>query len=269
MTDRLFQALLRYWRQHRGQSQLELALSAGVSARHLSFLESGRAQPSEAMVLRLMAALDVPLRAQNEALRAAGFSARFAESALEALSPAVNWALERMLKQQEPYPLTLLSVDFRILRSNDAMRRVLGPFIAEPARLPEATDMYALVFDPALARPFVQDWPHLARQMLARLHREVLRSGGDERLTALLTRVLAYPDVDAQWRHPDLGVEVDSALSLRLQRDDLQVGFMTTVTTFSVPRMVTLEELRIESYFPLDAATQTVCERLATETPRA
>jgi transcriptional regulator with XRE-family HTH domain len=140
MTSRLFSALLRYWRGRRGLSQLELALEADVSARHVSFLESGRAQPSAAMVLKLFSVLSVPLRDQNQALRAAGLEPHFAEPALDALPPEIDSALTQMMAQHEPYPLTVLSVDARVVRSNRAAQKVFEAFIAEPSALPEPLD---------------------------------------------------------------------------------------------------------------------------------
>jgi len=267
MNDQLFPALLKFWRGRHGQSQLDLALTAGVSARHISFLESGRAAPSVDMVLRLMAALDVPLRHQNEALRAAGFEPRFPEPELGAISSAINWAIERMLQQQEPYPLTLLATDYRIVRRNCAASRLFELFVQEPALAVEPLDMFSLLFDPGLARPFVVEWEQLASKMLARLHREMLHSGGDSRLASLLDRALGFPGVNAQWRRPDFSTSIDSTLEVWLQRGDLRVGFMTTITVFSAPQLVTLEELRIESYFPLDEATRSMCERLAEGRP--
>jgi transcriptional regulator with XRE-family HTH domain len=263
MNDQLFPALLKFWRGRHGLSQLDLALTSGVSARHISFLETGRAKPSVDMVLRLLATLDVPLRHQNEALRAAGFEPRFPEPELGAISPAIDWALERMLQQQEPYPLTLLAADYRIVRRNNAASRLFELFVQEPAMAVEPLDMISLLFDPCLARPFVVEWEQLASKMLARLHREMLHSGGDARLASLFDRALRYPGMSAQWRRPDLSTNIDSTLEVWLQRGDLRVGFMTTITVFSAPRLVTLEELRIESYFPLDEATRNTCERLA------
>ncbi|MEO8151998.1 MAG: helix-turn-helix transcriptional regulator [Rhizobacter sp.] len=263
MSDRLFPALLKYWRSRHGQSQLDLALTAGVSARHISFLESGRAKPSAEMVLRLMSVLDVPLRDQNEALCVAGHAPRFPEPELHAISPEIDWAIERMLTQQEPYPLVVLSPDYRILKRNAAAGRVFECFIADPARRIEPLDMFAWVFDPALARPFVADWPRVAHHMLTRLHREALQNPGDARRSVLLERVMRYPDVKEEWRRPDFGAALGSSLSVCLRRGELAMGFMTTLTTFAEPRLVTLEELRIESYFPLDSATRDTCERLA------
>lgn len=263
MSDRMFSALLQYWRRCRGLSQLDLALAADVSARHVSFLESGRSRPGEAMVERLMAALDVPLRGRNEALLAAGYPARYAEPALHEVDPAVQDAIGRMMAQQEPFPLTVLSAGYDVLRANRATGALFPRFIASPIDLSTPLNMFSLVFDPRLARPFVTGWEGVARRMLARLHRELLRQPGDPTLRALLDRVLAYPGVPAQWQHPDLSEECGSTLELRLRRDDLEVGFLTTVTVFSAPRQVTLDELRLESYFPLDAATTAVCEAFA------
>jgi transcriptional regulator with XRE-family HTH domain len=269
MPESMFPALLKFWRVRKGYSQLELAGVARVSTRHISFLETGRARPSEEMVLRLMDALGVPLRDQNNMLRTADFPPRYAEPKLTELSSGVEWALERMLRQQEPYPLTVLSVDYDIVRSNSAASRVFGEFVAMPSHLSEPLNMYTLLFDPFLVRPFVQDWPLVAAMMVARLHREAFQHSGDERLVRLLDRVLRYPKVPAAWRQPDFSLEMESTMAIRLQRGDLQLGFLTTLTSFSAPLLVTLQELRIESYFPLDASTQAACERIASDQPLA
>jgi len=261
MAPRLFPAQLKYWRGRRGHSQLDLALAAGISARHLAFLESGRSQPSEEMVLRLFATLETPLRDRNEALRAAGFPPRFAEPGLDALPPAIDQAIARMMQQQEPYPLTVLSVDSDIVRSNRAAARLFGRFVLEPPEAP--LNLFSLVFDPRYLRSFLVDWATLARSMVARLHREALARREDDRLFALLDRVLGYPGVPREWQQPDFSAPASPTLTVRLQRDDLALAFLTTVTVFSAPQEVTLEELRIESSFPLDAATVESCERIA------
>lgn len=268
MSTRLFSALLKYWRGQRGLSQLDLALYAGVSARHLSFLESGRAQPSESMALCLLDALDVPLRDRNEALQAAGFEASFPDPTLAAIPPAIDAAIQRMMAMQEPYPLTVISPEANVLRSNRAATTLFTRFVAEPALLEPPLNMFSLVFDPRLLRSFISNWPSVARQMLARLHRESLQRGGDERLGALAQRVLTYPDVPPAWHGPDFTRDVEPVFTIQLRRGDIQLAFFTTLTTFSSPRLVTLEELRIESSFPLDAATRHYCEAQATAAPR-
>lgn len=263
MSDRLFPALLKYWRGRSGLSQLDLALAADVSSRHLSYLETGRARPSEAMVLRLFSTMDVPLRHQNEALVAAGFARRFDEPALAALPAPVQAAIAQMLRRQEPFPMTVLAADYRIVDRNAAADAVFSRIVAEPERLSSAPlDMVALIFDPALARDAIVNWPTAARRMLHRLQRELLRTG-DRRLGVLLGRALAYPGVDPSWRHPDDADRADAVLEVRLQRGDLKLGFLTALTAFTSPGTVSLEELRLESYFPLDDVTREFCSSLA------
>ncbi|MES2934401.1 MAG: helix-turn-helix domain-containing protein [Pseudomonadota bacterium] len=263
MSDQLFCALLKYWRGRRGYSQLDLALAADVSARHISFLESGRAQASADMVLRLMSTMSVPLRDQNHVLRAAGFAARFPDPGLDLIPAAVELAIEQMMRQQAPFPLTVLNADYDIVRCNDAATAVFSHFVAEPDRLTNPLNLFDLIFDPHLSRPFVNNWPIVARHMVARLHREALQYGDDARRWALLERVLQYPAVPASWRQPDFSTESAPTLNIELQRDGLRLGFLTTLTVFSAPQQVTLDELRIESYFPLDDATRRSCEQLA------
>jgi hypothetical protein len=135
--------------------------------------------------------------------------------------------------------------------------------MAEPEPPAQSSDMFDLIFNPLRARPFLVDWPRVAQHMLARLHREVLQNPADARLAKLLDRVMHYPGVVDEWRLPDFGTEAASTLRIELCRGDMKMNFMTTLTTFAAPRMVTLEELRVESYFPLDRGTRQACERIA------
>jgi len=263
MKSRMFPALLKYHRGRRGLSQLELALEADVSPRHLSFLESGRAQPSADMVLRLLTVLAVSLREQNEALSAAGLEPRFAEPGAAELPTEIEAALSQMMAQHEPFPLTVLDVDASVLRANRGAKALFRAFAAEPDALEPQPDLFSLFFDPRLWRPFVQGWEQVAHAMLARLHRDTLLNP-DPRLLALMDRLLSFPGVPSGWRQPDFSAPVGPTATFRLERSALAVGFLVTVTTFSVPRQVTLDELRIESCFPLDAQTRTACERLST-----
>jgi len=127
--------------------------------------------------------------------------------------------------------------------------------------------MFSLMFDPRLLRSFISNWSSVARQMLVRLHRESLQRGGDERLAALAQRVLTLPDVPRAWHTADFTQDVQPVFSIQLRRADVALAFFTTITTFSAPRIVTLEELRIESSFPLDDATRRFCEAAAGATP--
>lgn len=261
--NKLFSALLKYWRGQRGMSQLDLALAADVSSRHVSFLESGRAAPSEDMVLRLMGTLGVPLRDQNEVLRAASFAPRFLEPPLDAMAPSIDFALTRMLAQQEPFPMVVMDLAYGVLRTNGAAQRVFSHFVQTPARLTAPLNLYALVFDPQLARPFIQNWPQVGQHMMARLHREALNRSNDGRLWSLLDTVLAYPDVPPAWRQPDFSTIGEPTFSLVLERGALVMRFFMVVTAFSAPQQITLDELRIESYFPADDATRLACEHLS------
>lgn len=259
MSDGLFAALLKYWRGRRGLSQLDLALAAGVSARHISFLETGRARPSEEMALLLAAVLDVPLRDQNRLLDAGGFAARFSERG--DIPGPVQRAIERIMIRHDPYPLMVLSGGYDVIRTNHGARALFARLLDGRAR-PDVLNPFDLVFDPALLRPFIPRWERLARSMLARLQRETLQRNPDPRLGDLLRRVLAHPGVERAWLRPDFSVPLDPTLTLEFQRDDLSLSFLGTVTVFSAPQEVALEELRIESFFPLDAATASACEQL-------
>jgi hypothetical protein len=138
-------------------------------------------------------------------------------------------------------------------------------FVAEPAALTARPNVFAGLFDPRLARPFVADWERVAHAFLARLHRQTLARPDDAALGALLRSLFEYPGVPESWRQPDFSVPSEPVLTLRLKRGDLEVAFLTTLTVFNAPQNVTLEEIAIESYFPLDEATDRVCRRIAEE----
>lgn len=252
----LFPALLRHWRNARGLSQLDLALAADVSSRHLSFLETGRARPGRELVLRLGATLAIPLRELDELLRAAGYEGAFV-SPPEAppIPPVIDAVIDRMIAAHAPYPLVVVDRGYDLLRASPGASWLVARFTRDPAALGAPPNLVALLFDPRLVRDFVVDWERVARVIVARLHREVLASRGDPALTALLDAVLAYPGVPAAWRHPDFTTPSEPALTLRLRRDELALTFATTITAFSAPGNAAVEELRIESYFPLDDAT--------------
>jgi transcriptional regulator with XRE-family HTH domain len=261
---RLFPALLRHWRGCRGLSQLDLALAADVSARHVSFLETGRAQPSREMALRLGGALNLSLRDQNAMLHAAGFPHEFDEPRLDqGMPPAIEQALARMLRQHEPFPMVVVNRSYDVLRTNDGAQRLLAKMIADPSALTDPPNLFHLLFDPRLGRRAVVDWERTARALLSRLHREALARSGDVQLGALVRSLFEYADVPSSFRQPDFSAPSEPTLVLRLRSDDVELAFLTTLTVFSAPQNVTLDELRIDSYFPLDEVTVRACERLA------
>jgi transcriptional regulator with XRE-family HTH domain len=264
MNERtVFPALLRHWRSRHGLSQLDLAAAADVSARHISFLETGRARPSRDMVLRLAATLNVPLREQNALLNAAGFSDAFLETGLgDAMDPTIRQTLEHMLSHHEPYPLVVMNRHYDLLMSNHGAARLIQKLLGERATS-DPINILKLTFDPSLLQPFIEDWESIARFVLGRLHRELLQNPSDRGLTQLLTNLYAYPSVPAEWRVHDLATPSHAVLPIRFKLEGETLAFLTAVTVFNAPQNVTVEELRIESYYPLDDQTKRACERLA------
>jgi transcriptional regulator with XRE-family HTH domain len=180
--------LLRQWRAHRGLSQLDLSVEAGISARHLSFVETGRAQPSREMVLLLSRALDVPLRDRNELLVAAGYAPIYRQTDLAAPAMAqVRRALDFILRQQEPYPALVLDRHWNVLASNQGTARVQARFL-DPAAVAELGPPNALrlMLHPRGFRPFIENWEPTAASMIQWLHRDVVGGVGDSRTRALL-----------------------------------------------------------------------------------
>jgi transcriptional regulator with XRE-family HTH domain len=257
--------LLRQWRTQRRLSQLDLSLDAGISARHLSFVETGRAQPSREMVLLLSRALDVPLRDRNELLVAAGYAPIYRQTDLAAPAMAqVRRALDFILRQQEPYPALVLDRHWNVLAVNEGTTRVQARFL-DPAAASELGPPNAmrLMFHPRGFRPFIANWEATAASMIQWLHRDVVSGIGDTRTRALLDELLVYPDVPRHWRRLDLDVSTAPFLPIELRRDDLVLKYFTTLTSLGTPHDITLQELRIESFFPADEATEEASRRLA------
>lgn len=257
----VFPALLRYWRGARGLSQLDLAGAASVSAKHISFLETGRANPSQEMVLRLASTLDLPLRDQNALLVSAGFAAVFEESSESEFDPIVQRALDIMMRHHEPFPLVVFDRNYDMVTANEGTHRLLRLLLGDDAAGREKNVM-KLLFDPELLRPFIVDWDRVAGGLLVRLQRELLHKRRDRGLSALISTLCAYPGVPADWRVPDLSAPSLAALDVQFDVHGQRLGFLTTLTVFQAPQNVSLEELRIESYYPLDDATEQLCRAL-------
>lgn len=257
----LFPALLKHWRKKRGLSQLDLSLTADVSARHISFLETGKAKPSRGMVLRLGSALDVPLRDQNALLRAADLEEAFEQPPVQTLLEGpLGRAVQRMMAHHDPFPMIVLDRRYDLLNANRGATWMLERFVQDPTALAPPLNAFHLLFDPRLFRPFVQNWPALAKDLLNRLQREALHNPGDEALVELQDELRTHPDVPQDFMQLDLSRPSAPTFTVNLKRDDLRVQFFGTVTVFSAPQNVTAQELRIESYFPLDEATRETFE---------
>ena len=252
-----FSTKLRWWRQHRGWAQLELAGRAEISQRHLSFLESGRSSPSHDMVLRLATALDLPMRQQNALLLAAGFAPMWRESAIDAPELAgVQRALDFMLAQQEPFPAVAVDRHWNLLKANEGMARLVA-FLLGP--LPPDTDVNladALVA-PDVLRPFLVNWDDVVSYFIRSVEADATADGTDE-TTALLDRLLAYPDVSTVLGTSTTEVDTAPVLPMHFSKDDVSLQLFTTIATLGTPQDVTVQELRIESFFPMDDETETL-----------
>jgi len=256
--------LIQQWRRVRKKSQLLLALQAGVSARHLGFVELGRANPSREMVLLLAGVLDVPLRERNSLLLAAGYAPLYRETGLDA--PAMGHArkaLEMILQHQEPYPAVVMDRHWNILTSNSAAVRLFGQLLALPAGGAPA-NVIRLMFDPGGLRPYVANWEAVAEALVQRIHRETIGGVPDEETVALLEEILSFPGVPKRWRSPDLLAPLPTPyLPVQFRKGDLAMDFFSTVTTLGTPLDVTLQEIRIECFFPATESTEASAQRLA------
>ena len=259
-----FGVLLRQWRSMRHMSQLTLATEAGISTRHLSFLETSRAQPSREMVQLLAGMLDVPFGERNALLVSAGYAPLYGDRPPGApeLEP-VRRALQFILRQQEPYPALVLDGQWNVVMRNAASRRIFELFRAPL----EAVNVMRTVFDPAMLRPFVVNWEQIAECMMHSLHREIAASGSNA-VARLRDELLAYPGVPSTWGTPGTIDGMPPMVSMQLRKGDLSMSFFSMITKLATPRDVALQQLKIECFFPADAITEETARRLASGSPQ-
>jgi transcriptional regulator with XRE-family HTH domain len=246
--------LLRHWRTVRRLSQLALSLEADISMRHLSYIETGRSHPSRDMILRLAEALDVPLRERNSLFLAAGYAPLYRETGLDAPELAdARHAVELMLAHHEPYPAVVLDRHWNMLRANAATSRFMSMF--PDCDVPGAPNAIRLVFHQNGLRRFIENWDELAGSMINEVHRELAAHPGDETVRLLLDELLQYPDVPNRWQVADLERAPTPFLVANYRHGGKSLRFFTTITTFGTPLHVTMQELRIECFFPADEET--------------
>jgi len=253
--------LLREWRAMRKLSQLDLALEAGISARYLSCIESGKSQASREMVSCLADALGMPLRERNALMRAAGFAPQYSETPL--LRPELDRmreAIEFILDHQEPYPAFVVNRRWEVVHANAAAVRV-NNFLMRGRPLRHANLLHQ-VFDPEDFRPVIVNWPEVASRFIGLLHEDIAAAPTDPAPRQLLGEILGYPDVPEDWRRRALESEPAPILNLVFRSDEGELRFFETITTFAGPRDITLDELRIECSFPVDERTAGICARL-------
>jgi len=248
--------LLRDWRKRRHQSQLALALQAGISQRHLSFVESGRAQPSREMLLHLAEELDMPLRERNRLLNAGGFAPVFPERPLtDPALDAARKAIERVLSAHEPYPALAVDRHWTLVAAN----RAVAPFLslASPALLAAPVNVLRLSLHPEGIAPHIANLAQWRAYLLQRLAREYELSG-DSKLGDLLEELRAYPaPARASASRGSSIANADSRVfvPLELETPAGVLSFISTTTVFGTPVDVTVSELALECFFPADALT--------------
>lgn len=245
--------LLRYWRHERGKSQLDLSLDAGISQRHLSFVESGRSTPSRDLLLTLSETLDIPLRERNVLLLASGYAPIYEESSWEVPEmAAVTKAIERVLLQQEPHPALVLDRYWNVIKTNEATPRFFGSFVDLAAR-PRPRNLLDLMFDPAGMRPFVENWEVVAAGLLQRVSRESVGHVVDQKTTELLKKLEKYPGVKTLSTVPRTHGPV---LPITFIKGSTRLSYFSFITTVGTPQSITAQELRIECMFPLEAESK-------------
>jgi transcriptional regulator with XRE-family HTH domain len=258
--------LLRRWRKARRLSQLELALEAEVSARHLSFVETGRATPSREMLLTLATVLDVPLRERNVLLLAAGYAPVYGETSLnDPRMSQVRAVIEIMLRTNEPRAAVAHDRYWNVLMANAGFVRlltiVLGKSPAGLSAMQVATspqvNLLHLLFDPDGLRRVIVNWEASAKALLNQAHRR-LAWARDDRLEALIGNVLKYPGVPARWREAELDAPPALILPIELDFNGKVARMFSTVTSVATPHDVTLQDLHIEIFYPADIESEAI-----------
>jgi transcriptional regulator with XRE-family HTH domain len=246
--------LLRGWRERRRVSQLELALRAGSSARHISFVETGRSRPSEEMVLRLAEHLDVPVRERNVLLLAAGYAPRYPETPLDDPSmDALRAGVERLLRGYEPYPALVMDATYDVLAANRGIAMFLEG-VPDHLLTPPLNAMRLTLHPEGLA-PRIRNLREWRGHLLAQMERQIALQRSPA-LRALYEEVAAYPVPDGTRGEPATDEPVPYfALPMRIEHEGRVLSFVSSVSTFNTPMDVTVAELAIETFLPADPAT--------------
>jgi transcriptional regulator with XRE-family HTH domain len=255
--------LIKDWRTRRRRSQMDLALDAGVSTRHLSFVETGRARPSPELVLSLAHHLDVPLRERNSLLLAAGYAPRFSQTPIDDPSmQRVRASMQRLLDAHDPYPGVVIDRQWNVVLTN---RAAMGlTYGVDPTLLGPPMNVYRLCLHPDGLAARTTNFTDWASYLLQQLRRSITLSG-DPALQAILDEVMAYPNVAriaplaeiAAWEDPPLLVP------FRFETPLGEISLFTTITTFGTPLDVTIDEIAVELFFPSDDASDALLRAAA------
>jgi transcriptional regulator with XRE-family HTH domain len=248
---------LRRWRRLRGLSQLELAARTEISQRHLSFMELGRASPSRDMVMRLATALAVPLRQQNALLISAGFAPVWRQTDLAAPElREIRRALDYMLAQQEPYPAVAVDRRWNLLQTNSGAIRLIE-FLIGPMAPGIAVNLADALVAPDVLRPYLVNWAHVVRYFVHSVEADAAADGTAE-TAALHQRLLAYQGVRGAVNAAPSEMAMTPVLPMHFRKGDVELRLFTTIATLGIPQDITLQELRVECFFPMDDGTAAI-----------
>jgi transcriptional regulator with XRE-family HTH domain len=246
--------MVRALRGARGVSQFDLALRCELSPKHLSFVETGRSQPSRDVIERIGIELDLSLRERNALHLAAGYAPRYRETPLNAPELAiVRQAIEATLAQQEPFPAFVVDRHWNLALPNRGMARLMEALFPEG---PRHTNMLHQIFDPADMRPLIVNWTEVAGDLLRHFRYDVMRSPFDEAGRDLLEAVLAYPDIPADWAMQNPADAPLPMLRTVFALPEGELSFLSTLAQFGTSWDLTIEEVRIEAMHPTDAFTR-------------
>ncbi|WP_277790266.1 helix-turn-helix domain-containing protein [Dyella jiangningensis] len=249
--------LLREWRRHRRLSQLDLASGAEISTRHLSFMESGRAQPSRDMIVRLAEYLEIPLRERNQLLVAAGFAPAYRERALaDPALASVRDTMRLLLQGMEPYPALVVDRHWHLVDCNQATQRLLAGLSSQWLQPP--INVLKLSLHPTGLAPRIRNLPVWRAHLLERLRRQI-DATQDPELMTLLAELRGYPGEEAAPSH----INDTIAVPMELELGGAVLSMLSTTTVFGTPMDITLAELALEAFVPADAATAACLRQLA------
>lgn len=245
--------ILRFWRKLNRISQLDLALDIGVSPKHLSFVETGRSQPSRNLILKIAHALKLPYRHRNAFLKAAGFASEYSEESFDDKKmEIVKYALQRMINNHEPYPAIVINTSYEILMANKSFNDFIIYIVGEEV-LNKYNNSMMLLFAYDGLRKHVINWSRVEKFLLARLYDEVVTTQNSKLIT-LYKEILELKSEEVSF---NFKIEKDLPfLNLTLKKGSMKANFFTTITTLGTPLDLTTQELRIEQLFPADEETK-------------
>jgi transcriptional regulator with XRE-family HTH domain len=261
-----FGDLVRHWRRVRGMSQLDLAAAAATTPRYMSFVETGRSQPSRDMVQRLAGAMDVPLRDRNGLLVAAGYAPIYLHHDVDhpAFEPVMS-ALARLLDQHEPYPAVVMDRRWDIVRVNAGAARLFGE-LAAPDPIPDPANVLRLMLEPGPVRAAVGNWDEVAPSLLERARREAVGGVIDLQTADLFQRLRTGPDA-AVLATPRSIAPVVPVVDIQFRFRGATLRWFSIISTIGTPVDITAQELRLETFVPFDGETATRWRELSAPVP--